>query len=76
MVMRAPSLQAHPPASDDPVWRAVLAAPVGPPESEEESAAYEALFADLRAGRRGVGRDVVIATIERSRAEQDDGETA
>jgi hypothetical protein len=62
------------PQIDDPVWRAVLAAPVGAPETDEERAAYENLLTDIRAGRRGVGRDAVLATIERMRAEQGDGE--
>lgn len=59
---------------DDPVWRAVLAAPVGPPETDEEREAYETLLRDVRAGHRGLGRDEVRAIIDQRRAEQGDDE--
>ncbi len=55
----------------DPVWVAVLAAPLADePETEEEREAIAAIKADIAADRRGHTPDDVQAIIEQMRRDQ------
>ena len=55
----------------NPVWRAVLAAPLShEPETDEEREAIAAIQADIAAGRRGRSSEDVRALIEEMRHEQ------
>ena len=57
-------------AVDDPVWAAMLASPIVEDDlTDEERAGIEEGMEDIRAGRV-VSHEVVLATIERMRAEQ------
>lgn len=55
----------------DPIWAAILDAPLAEePETEEERAAFEAIQADIQAGQRGLPSAEIAATIEQMRHEQ------
>ncbi|MFO0592366.1 MAG: hypothetical protein U0441_32775 [Polyangiaceae bacterium] len=55
----------------NPVWAAVLAAPLAEePETEEEREAIAAIKADIAAGRRGHTVEDVHAVIEQMKRDQ------
>jgi hypothetical protein len=55
----------------DPIWAAILDAPLAEePETEEERAAFDAIQADIQAGRRGLRPAEIVSTIEQMRSEQ------
>jgi hypothetical protein len=69
----AAALDAAPAAvsEPDPIWTAILAAPLAEePETDEERAAFDAIQADVEAGRRGLLPAEIAATIEQMRLEQ------
>lgn len=73
--MRMPALFAHEPPREDPVWRAVLAAPHMPLPADIEAealASYEEGERFLRSGRRGAGPEEIAALIEEMKAGQGD----
>ena len=50
---------------------ALLAAPLADePETDEERAAFDAIEADILAGRHGAGPEAIAATLEMMRLEQ------
>ena len=55
----------------DPIWDAILRAPLAEePETEEERAAFDAIESDIRAGRRGLPPQEIAAVIEQMRLAQ------
>jgi hypothetical protein len=55
----------------DPIWAAILDAPLAEePETDEERAAFDVIEADIHAGRRGLRSAEIAETIEQMRREQ------
>lgn len=59
-------------AEDDPLLRAVMAAPMGPPLTEQERAAVEEAERSIAAGERGSSQEEIERAIEQMRVEQGD----
>jgi hypothetical protein len=69
----AAALDAAPAAvpETDPIWTAIVGAPLAEePETEEERAAFDAIQADIQAGRRGLYPAEIAGIIEQMRLEQ------